>query len=81
MTVPNIAYPQAADINQSRNVISYRIIKMAQSNRDRHRKTLREFEIIKTNSITQAFDPACKRSVREHKLPHFPNPQLCRGGS
>jgi hypothetical protein len=54
---------------------------MAQSNRDRHPKTLREFEIIKTNSITQAFDSACKRSVREHKLPHFPNPQLCRGGS
>jgi hypothetical protein len=34
---------------------------------------------IETNSITQAFDPACKRSVRE-QIFHFPDPQFCRGG-
>jgi hypothetical protein len=80
MTVPNIAYPQAADINQSPNVISYRLVKMTQSYRERHPKTLREFEIIETHSITQAFDPACKRSVREHKLP-LPQSAIVQGGS
>jgi hypothetical protein len=80
VTVPNVAYPQAADINQPRNVISYRLIKMTQSDRERHPKTLREPKVIEMNGIAQAFDPACKRSVRKHRPP-LPRSTIVRGGS
>jgi hypothetical protein len=69
MTVPDVADPQAADIDQTRDLVAHRLLNVTQCGDKCHPETLRKSEIVQPNGITQAFDPANNRSMSEHKLP------------
>ena len=57
MTVPDVPYPQAADVHQTRNLVARRLIEVSQRRDKCHPQTLRKFEVVEANRITQAFDP------------------------
>jgi hypothetical protein len=82
VTVPDVLYPQAAYLHQTRNLVAGRLFEVSQCGDKCQPETVRKFEVIDAYRITQAFDPTSERSrLLKHTLPHRLDPRLWGGRS
>jgi hypothetical protein len=51
MTIPDVPYPQAADVHQTRNLVARRLLDVSQCGDKCQPETVRKFEVIEANRI------------------------------